>query len=157
MNAYAELVSDLPGLIRLVAGAGATGVFTCRRHDEEARLLFQAGRIVGASSAEQGQIGRALIAAGTIDEALLERALGLQRRKKTHEPLGQILISLGIVEECDVRSVLRKACIGVLRQCIGWEGGTLAFQHGRVFEGNVALGFSVEELLAAAVEPEYTT
>lgn len=58
----------------------------------------------GLSTAPSGRLGDRLIAAGLLNQKELDRALALQKRTK--EPLGRILISLGLVRRYDLFQIL---------------------------------------------------
>lgn len=57
-----------------------------------------------ASNAPTGRLGDRLVAAGLLNQQDLDRALALQKRTK--EPLGRILISLGLVRRYDLFQIL---------------------------------------------------
>ena len=93
-----------------------------------------------------------LVGQGQVSQALLDSVLGLQRRKKQDAPLGELLVSLGVVSADKVRAILKQQCVAVLRHCLAAESGTFNFAPNIIDDGDVAARFDVDELLALALE-----
>ena len=144
------LTCDLRSTLRMIEEANATGVMTFSGTEEDSRIVFDCGEIVAATSSGHFRIGQALVAAGQISQSMLDTVLAVQRRKKQRARLGEILVSLGVITADDVREVLRRQWVAVLRHCLEIGGGTFDFRQENISDGDVAARFSVAELLAEA-------
>ena len=146
------LTCDLRSTLRMIEEAKATGVLTFSGSGEDSRIVFDCGEVVAASSSRHSRIGQELVASGLISQSMLDTVLAVQRRKKQKAPLGEILVSLGIVAADGVREVLKRQCVAVLRDCLETGGGTFDFTQESISDGDVAARFSVGELLGEAQE-----
>ncbi len=149
-----SLIYDLCSTLQMVEDARATGVLMLSGAGETTRIVFDKGQVVAASSTRHARLGQELVAAGQITQGLLDTALGMQRRKKTPTPLGEILVSLGCVTADGVREVLEQQCVLALKQCLEASGGTFDFERGEVTDRDVAVRFSVGALIARAQEED---
>ncbi len=146
------LTCDLRSTLRMIEEAEATGVLTFSGTEEDSRIVFDCGKVVAASSSRHFQIGQGLVASGQVSQSMLDTVLAVQRRKKRNAPLGEILVSLGVVMADGVCEVLKRQLVAVLRHCLEAGGGTFDFMQESISDGDVAARFSVGELLEEAQE-----
>ena len=145
---------DLRNTLRMIVETKATGILTFSDAGDNSRIVFDRGEVVAASSSRHFQIGQGLVASGQVSQSLLDTALSVQRRKKQKAPLGEILVSLGVVAADDVRKVLKLHWRAVLRHCLETGGGTFDFTKESISDGDVAARFSVGELLEEAQDDQ---
>ena len=87
-------VADVMQLIRL---GGHSGTLSIHAGEEEALIGFEHGRMISAWSPRSLRLGELLLAAGAIDDAILQRALETQEAERPHRPIGQILVDLALI------------------------------------------------------------
>jgi len=127
----------------MIEGASLSGVLTISSDKRKGFFVFCEGEIVAASCESSLRTGDALVARGAITEEELRTALGLQRRKKSGEPIGTILVDFKLVAEAVTREVLREQCVEVYRECASWKEGTLEFQRCEVRRARIEPGVTV--------------
>ena len=143
------LTYDLHSTLSMIEDAKASGVLTFAGAGN-ARIVFESGEIIAASSTLHYPIGQALVAAGMVSQSLLDTVLAVQRRKKQKARLGAILVSLGVVNAETMRDALRRQWVDVLRDCLESGGGTFDFMQDNISDGDLGARFSVDELVKEA-------
>jgi len=151
MNSAATQVTvDLATLLRLMSLAQASGVVTLSGEAGEAQLVLVGGAVLHATSSATPKLGEALVARGVITTDVLEAALRHQRRKKVKQPLGTILLELGVVSRAVAESEIEMQVTRVLMDAFSWQGCTLRYEPALVDAKNVLFPDScqLETLLA---------
>src|SRR5262245_8581723 len=116
------------GLIRTIHAARKSGVLHLKRAEVSKRLYFRAGSIVLAGSdLPEDRLGQALVRAGLIREADVERAL--RAVEATGRTLGETLGEMGLLrrEQVEVEAARRTKLI--LESVLDWDSGEYAFEE----------------------------
>ncbi|MCK6461749.1 MAG: DUF4388 domain-containing protein [Planctomycetes bacterium] len=151
MNSAATQVTvDLALVLRLMSQARASGVVTLAGDPGEAHIVLVGGAVLHATSTATPKLGEALVARGVVTKDVLEDALRHQRRKKVKQPLGTILLELGVVSRAVAESEIEMQIIRVLVDAFEWQGCTLRFEPAEVSARHILFPEScqLETLLA---------
>lgn len=140
---------DLISTLRMLERAHADGTLIVRTESNEALFAMNRGLILSSHTQTGRRIGEELVTRGAIAPSTLANALSLQKRKLVPQPLGSLLVSLGVVTDIAAREVLEAQCVEALQECLGWAGLQLDFVYGHhpAPESVVHRGMSVEALL----------
>jgi len=149
-SAATQVTVDLALVLRLMGRAGASGVVTLSGASGEAHVVLVEGAVLHATSTATPKLGESLVARGVITKDVLEDALRHQRRKKVKQPLGTILLELGVVSKAVAESEIELQIIRVLVDALAWEGCTLRYEPANVSADHVVFPEScqLETLLA---------
>jgi hypothetical protein len=118
--------------LQMLARATTTGVMTLARGNNIARIRFEDGRIVSATTVGGGRLGEAILGRRLISPADLSQALQRQRVAQPRPPLGALLIEMGVSARA-VAEEVRAQILRVLRDVLRWTEGTYSVR--RVREG----------------------
>lgn len=149
-NAATQVTVDLAVVLRLMGLAQASGAVTLKAEAGEARLVLASGAVLHATSSGTPRLGDALVARGVITKERLEDALRHQRRKKVKQPLGTILLELGMLTQAVAEFEVEMQAVRVLVDVFSWQGCTLRYEPELVDARNALLPEScrLEALLA---------
>src|SRR5262245_9244293 len=116
------------GLIRAIHAERKSGVLHLTRAEVSKRLYFRAGSMVLAGSdLPEDRLGQALVRAGLMREADLERALGAA--EATGRTIGDTIVEMGLLrpEQIQVEAARRTKLI--LESVLDWDSGEYAFEE----------------------------
>jgi hypothetical protein len=130
-----SLRESIPTVMRALAQASNSGVLFIRGRDSEAQIMLYRGDILWARSSTTKRIGEALEQRGAISARDLEGVLALQKRKKQRQPIGTILIELGLVDRQVAETEIEAQVISVLRDALDWGSGEYNFEAIEVKSG----------------------
>src|SRR5439155_6860604 len=101
------------------------GILRMSDKETEVRILFDAGKIVGAESTGAKQqkepLGVLLVRAGLVKQEQLDQALGVQ--SKTLKKLGDILIQAGAISKENLKSFLALQTRETINRLFRWRAG----------------------------------
>ncbi len=149
-SAAAQVTVDIALVLRLMGRAKASGIVTLSGSLGEAHIVLVEGAVLHATSTATQKLGESLVARGVVTKDVLEDALRHQRRKKVKQPLGTILLELGVVSKAVAESEIEMQIIRVLVDALAWPGSTLRFEPVQVSVGHMLFPDScqLETLLA---------
>lgn len=103
-----------------------TGTLKVYNDDIEKQVYLQSGLIISsASSSPTEYLGHFLVAHGYITELELAKAMEVQRTSKTL--LGKILVTLGVISQSDLESMMRLKAEESIFDLFTWEKGQFTF------------------------------
>jgi hypothetical protein len=117
-------VADVMQLIRL---GGHSGTLSIRADEEEVLLGFERGRLVSGWNSRSPRLGELLLAAGVLDDATLQRALGAQQVERPRRAIGQVLVRQGATTPEVIRQVVGQEIERVVKEVLAWPTGTFDF------------------------------
>lgn len=117
---------EVPDLLTFVHLGRRTGVSELARNGQSTRVFFQKGDPVYATSDKEGlRLGDLLMRMGRITRKDRDRCIGRQR--VGGPPLGNILVSEGLLREDELSAFLKVQVSEVIFDTFGWTQGTFAF------------------------------
>ncbi len=123
----------LKDLVAYLGSRRSTGTLRVMRAGVRKLILLQEGQVQSASSNQPREfLGQFLINMGHLNEEQFSKAYATQR--ETRVPLGQILVTEGLVAEQTVRSTLTLKFRETLLDMFRWEEGEFSFDAGAVPE-----------------------
>jgi len=137
------------GFIREVHLGRKSGVLHLTRAGVSKRLYFKAGSIILAGSdLPEDRLGQALVRAGMIQEADLERALGAV--EATGRTLGEALVEMGLLRSEQIQSEAARRTKLVVESVLEWDSGEYAFEEREErLEGELLSEIDVPQTLLA--------
>lgn len=123
---------SLADIFQLIGLQKKTGVLTLTGGEEEARILFMNGMVVGADTTNQrleDRLGYVLVKSNRISEEELKQALSNQ--DNTLQRLGQVLVQKGFIKPEDLRDSLRIQTTQIIFRLFRWVDGEYHFQQER--------------------------
>ncbi len=140
---FAESLRDsVPTVMRALAQAQSTGILRVHGRSADADIMFFQGEVLWARSTSSKRLGAALKERGAISASDLAGVLALQKRKKRRQPLGTILIELGLIDRSVAETEIEIQVLTVLRDIFNWGGGEYSFDTLRV-EAGVTPDFAI--------------
>ncbi len=125
----------LTDLFQLLGQQQKTGVLTLQEKKKVVQVLFDKGRIVGASlTAESGEmtlLGKSLIRGGLLSPEKWKIACNQQKEELAS--MESILVKNGLVRTEDLTAVLRLLIFETIYGLFKWKGGTFRFESKTVF------------------------
>ena len=140
-------ISDI---FQLIQQQQKAGILRMSDKETEVRVLFDAGKIVGAESTGTKQqkepLGVLLVRAGLVKAEKLDAALATQQ--KTLRKLGDILIADGAISREDLKSFLALQTRETINRLFRWRNGEYEFIPQPVkYDADVATPLSPEHVL----------
>ena len=123
---------SLADIFQLIGLQKKTGVLTLTNEEEEARILFMNGMVVGADTNSQrleDRLGHVLVKSNRISDDELKMALANQ--SNTLQRLGQVLVQKGFIKPEDLRDSLRTQTTQIIYRLFRWVDGSYHFQQER--------------------------
>jgi hypothetical protein len=117
-------VADVMQLIRV---GGHTGSLTVNNGQEEGIIGFERGHIVSAWNPRTRRVGELLVAAGAIDEGMLDAALEAQKDDRPHRTIGHYLVRMGATTPEAIREVMTQEIERVVGETCAWRTGSFEF------------------------------
>ena len=135
--------------LRAVTTIGSSGRLEIQSGDKDAQIILRGGRVVAAITDETPRLGEVLTASGAITERELDGVLALQKRKKVRQPLGMILVQLGVLEFDRLEPHLQDLRIRAVKEILSWDEGTYDFTTEEESDiwGREAGGLRLDEIL----------
>ena len=105
-----------------------SGVLHLTREGVSKRLYFRAGSIILAGSdLPEDRLGQALLRAGMIREADLERALGVV--ETTDRTIGETIVAMGLLRPEQVQAEAARRTKLIVESVLDWDTGEYAFEE----------------------------
>lgn len=121
----------LAELIQWLAHSQKTGTVVVENGRVEKRVYVRDGRIISSSSTVPSEyLGHFLVSHGYLSETELARAMEVQQTSKTL--LGKILVTLGIISQEDLESMIRLKAEESIFDLFTWEDGRFRFEDGEL-------------------------
>jgi CheY-like chemotaxis protein len=143
-------------ILQIVSLSRRSGVLSLASRGREARIIFQNGQVIRASSTTfQQNLGEVLIQKGVIDLTVLKRALSIQADEGYGQLLGGIMIErFGINAEA-IEAVVREQIENVVYSLFAWAEGTFEFELQEIAPGDAARLDPVQFMLNQGLNPQY--
>src|SRR5213594_2589343 len=127
-------IHDVFQLLDLSRKTGVLRIASELRHNA-GTIYFEAGAIIFAEiRSNPYPLGAALLRAGKIAEADLERARDMQERQGDKRRLGDILVSLGAITPRELERQLRFQVEEVIFEVMSWREGYFSFVEGPLLD-----------------------
>ncbi|MBI4955071.1 MAG: DUF4388 domain-containing protein [Myxococcales bacterium] len=122
-------LEDVPlvDILQFIQLSGRTGTLRLERDGDRGELLLHLGKIVGARAPRTLPLGQHLIQRGGAEVAGLERALAVQRTEGRHEPIGAVLVRLGLAKKDDVLAAFAEQVAHTIYELLEWRRGDFHF------------------------------
>ena len=104
--------------LQLLARAKASGLVSICSGQRRASMVLIEGRVLHATSSTTTRLGESLVDRGVVTAQVLDRVLQMQRRKKKKQPLGTILMELGLVSKAVAEAEIETEFYSNLREKI---------------------------------------
>jgi len=145
----------LPDIFQIISLSKKTGTLIVRSRKGTGMVVFKDGQVVqAASDSIRDSLGNMLVSQGMLTEAVLSKALALQKRE-ADKPLGMILVELGAVPPQTLESVIRKQIEEIIYDLLAWEEGFFNFELGEVAPKDKIEIDTQEFLLKSGISAEY--
>jgi len=122
-------VLALPDLLEFLRSARRTGLLVLSSQAGTATLRFRDGRITAASSPDAPKLGQILLRAEQVSSLALQIVTTRQAAGQTDQPIGELLVSEGLVEVEALKDALRTQIRLVVRDVIRWKEGEFNFNQ----------------------------
>ena len=143
-------------ILQIVSLSRRSGVLSLESRGREARIIFQSGQVIRASSTTfQQNLGEVLIQKGVIDLTILKRALSIQADEGYGQLLGAIMIERFAVSADAIEAVVREQIENVVYSLFAWAEGTFEFELQEIAEGDAARLDPVQFMLNQGLNPQY--
>ena len=143
-------------ILQIVSLSRRSGVLSLASRGREARIIFQNGQVIRASSTSfQQNLGEVLIQKGVIDLTILKRALSIQADEGYGQLLGGIMVERFGVSADEIEAVVREQIENVVYSLFAWAEGTFEFELQEVAEGDAAKLDPVQFMLNQGLNPQY--
>jgi serine/threonine-protein kinase len=120
--------ATVAAFIRDVHAARKSGVLHLARDGASKRLYFRAGSIILAGSdLPEDRLGQALVRAGMIREADLERALGVV--EASGRPLGEAIVQMRLLRPDEIQAAATRRTTLIVESVLDWDSGEYAFEE----------------------------
>ncbi|HXL39754.1 MAG TPA: DUF4388 domain-containing protein [Myxococcales bacterium] len=106
---------------------GRTGTLTLSCGESKGGIGFHQGRIVNAWAPGGKRLGELLVEAGHIEQARLDEALARQEAEHPRRSLGQILVSMGVVDAETIYRTIEHQIEHTVYDLVSWKEGTFHF------------------------------
>lgn len=113
--------------LRTVANVGSSGRLELKNEEAWARVIIRTGRVVAAITDQTPRLGELLVDADLISEQELMSVLAMQKRKRVRQPLGMILVQLGVLEGDCLQSHLQDLRARAFSEILEWTEGDYEF------------------------------
>ena len=143
-------------ILQIVSLSRRSGVLSLASRGREARVIFQNGQVIRASSTTfQQNLGEVLIQKGVIDLTVLKRSLSIQADEGYGQLLGSIIVERFGVSADAIETVVREQIENVVYSLFAWAEGTFEFELQEVAEGDAAKMDPVQFMLNQGLNPQY--
>jgi len=143
-------------ILQIVSLSRRSGVLSLASRGREARIIFQTGQVIRASSTTfQQNLGEVLIQKGVIDLTILKRALSIQADEGYAQLLGCIMVDRFGVSADAIETVVREQIESVVYSLFAWAEGTFEFELQEIAQGDAARLDPVQFMLNQGLNPQY--
>jgi len=143
-------------ILQIVSLSRRSGVLSLASRGREARIIFQNGQVIRASSTSfQQNLGEVLIQKGVIDLTILKRALSIQADEGYAQLLGFIMVERFGVSAESIEDVVREQIEKVVYSLFAWAEGTFEFELQEMAQGDAARLDPVQFMLNQGLNPQY--
>lgn len=142
----------LGDIFQIISLSSRSGVLTLIRKEGTARLVFNSGKVIFASSDSASRLGFTLVQKGIISNEDLEYALRAQKGRGSTKPLGSILVEMEALSVEVLERELKYHVIIVVKDLLAWKSGSFHFELNPPVDTDISAGtgFSTEYLLLEA-------
>jgi hypothetical protein len=143
-------VQDYPlaELLFYLSSKQRTGHLILKRREMRIIFVLRRGRLIAAQSIPSDRrLGEWLIEDGTISQEELQVALDFQKEHAQDQPLGMVLVDIGVVGGDAIRDAVRAQIADCLVRLFITPGGTFAFST----KANVPPGIDVDVVVEREV------
>src|SRR5512143_3083392 len=145
----------LPDIFQIISLSKKTGTLIVRSRKGTGVVVFKNGQVIqAASDSIRDSLGNILVSQGMLDEAVLSRAVALQKRRPD-TPLGMILVEMGAVAAQTLETVVRKQIEEIVYDLLAWEEGFFNFELGEIAPKDKIEIDTQEFLLKSGISAEY--
>src|SRR5512143_3475732 len=145
----------LPDIFQIISLSKKTGTLIVRSRKGTGVVVFKNGQVIqAASDSIRDSLGNILVSQGMLDEAVLSRAVALQKRRPD-TPLGMILVEMGAVAAQTLETVVRKQIEEIIYDLLAWEEGFFNFELGEIAPKNKIEIDTQAFLLKSGISAEY--
>jgi CheY-like chemotaxis protein len=143
-------------ILQIVSLSRKSGVLSLQGKGREARIIFQNGQVIRASSSTFHQnLGEVLVQKGVIDLPTLKRALSIQADEGFTQLLGAIIVDRFGVSADAIEKVVREQTENVVYSLFAWAEGTFEFELQESAEGQGTRQDPVQFNLMQGLNPQY--
>ncbi len=142
-------IHDVFQLLDLSRKTGTLHVRSTLR-DNEGTMFFGSGRVIYASiKSNPHPLGELLLRTGKVGEADLERAMALQRERRSSKRLGEVLVEMGVISQREIERQMRFQVEEVVFELLSWNEGFFSFEEGALDDllPEATVSISTESLL----------
>jgi CheY-like chemotaxis protein len=121
---------SLTDIIQIISLSKRTGILEVESEDRRRGIIvFKNGLVVSAllQGKNSKSLGQSLVEAGLLRPDQVEQALALQRRQKTYQPIGQILVQQGWITGEVLERAVKQQIYRVLYELLQVSRGTFTF------------------------------
>jgi len=138
-------------ILQALSGVGQAGTLRLENGDMTAIFRIDGGYVVAACSPDAGRLGDRMVAQGILAREALEAVMRVQRRKKTLQPIGALVVELNLAPRHEVEPELEAHVRAVIASVIRWPGGSFVYQPSESFDGKglIPEGLRIDSLLVA--------
>lgn len=147
-------VQDYPlaELLFYLSSKQRTGHLILKRSEMKIIFVLRRGRLIAAQSIPADRrLGERLIEDGTISQEELQIALDFQEEHAQDQPLGTILVDIGVVGRDTIRDVVRAQIADCLIRLLIAPGGTFAFLEKAIDPSGIDVDIVVEREVLDAI------
>ncbi len=119
---------SLSEVLRRLEAGRHDGTLRLARGAARARIDLAGGRPVAARAPGIKRLGDLLIASGLCDPITVREAARLQAEEQGRRPLGEILVSHGVLARSDVERLIALQVSQALTELGGWKSGRFSFE-----------------------------
>lgn len=140
---------SVPGLFRTIADERRTGLLSVSSvggHD--AFVYFRDGDLYHARiQPGRVQLESRLISAGLVSTEEVEQALLTQKAAKGVRRVGELLVSLGLLQRTRLEPIVREQFEDTVFELLGWHTGTFSFENDEQTDEDDGIETSVDSLV----------
>lgn len=118
---------SLSDILQIISLSKRSGTLTISRKEGEGYIYFNRGQVIYASVYNKKKLGELLVDKNIIKEEELKRALQRQEERGMKEPLGTILIEMGLTLPRQLEQIVKTHIIEVIQEFLNWDTGSFTF------------------------------
>ncbi len=118
---------SLTDILQIISLSKRSGTLTIKKKEGEGYIYFNRGQVIYASVYNKKKLGERLVSQNIIKDNELKRALKLQEERGMKEPLGTILIEMGLTLPRQLEQVVRSHIMEVIQEFLNWDTGSFTF------------------------------
>ncbi len=118
---------SLADILQIISLSKRSGTLTISKKEGEGYIYFNRGQVIYASVYNKKKLGELLVDKNIIKEEELKRALQRQEERGMKEPLGTILIEMGLTLPGQLEQIVKTHIIEVIQEFLNWDTGSFTF------------------------------